>query len=112
MNFKHIAVAATLAVSALSSYAADIDFSGVTSDQFDIATAQAAVERFVTDLSTEPTANYAVIFQHGTAADTLGIIEQVGATTSVAYIYQGPVPSVAYILQSGTTSSVAVINQR
>lgn len=116
MNFKHIAIAATLAVSSLSSFA-DIDFSGVTTDAFDIATAQEAVEGFVADLTAEPTANTAVIFQDGSVAGTLAIIEQVGATTSLAYIYQGAEaaangPSVAYILQSATTSSVAVINQR
>jgi hypothetical protein len=114
MNFKRIAIVATLAVSALSSYAADIDFSGVTTDAFDIATAQEAVEGFVADLgATDPANNIAIIFQDGSTA-SLAVIEQVGATTSVAYIYQGAdaAVSMAYILQSATTSSVAVINQR
>lgn len=118
MNFKRIAIAATLAVSSISSFAGDIDFSSVSgSTGVDMSAAQTVVEGFVNDLSTAPADNTAIIFQDQVAAASVAVIEQVGATTSVAYIYQGAAAgdnsaSVAYILQNATTAAVAVINQR
>ncbi|MFZ4650055.1 MAG: hypothetical protein ACOYLV_05020 [Rubrivivax sp.] len=118
MNFKHIAIAATLAVSSLSSFAGDISFTDVAgSTGVDMSAAQTVVEGFVNDLTTTPVENTAIIFQDQVAAASVAVIEQAGATTSLAYIYQGAAAgdnsaSVAYILQSATTAAVAVINQR
>ncbi|MEI8268126.1 MAG: hypothetical protein WCI59_20545 [Betaproteobacteria bacterium] len=122
MNFKHIAIAATLAVSAFSSFAADIDLSaaaviatpGTTAADFLAANALdgalAAGDTF--------TNNQAIIIQddaNTSALENIAYIDQVGTVGGLAAILQtanAGVANMAYILQSGTTNARAIITQR
>jgi hypothetical protein len=122
MNFKHIAIAATLAVSSLSSFAADIDLgaAGV------VATPGTTVADFLGAIALDGSltlgeahdANNAVIVQDDAAAgllEQIAFIDQVGTLGGLAAILQqgnSTNANVAYILQVGTTNARAIITQR
>jgi hypothetical protein len=122
MNFKHIAIAATLAVSSLSSFAADIDLGGAGV----VAAPGTNVADFLSAVALDGSltigeghdANNAIIVQDDDAAGALeqiAFIDQVGTLGGLAAILQqgnGNNANVAYILQSGTTNARAIITQR
>ena len=122
MNFKHIAIAATLAVSSLSSFAADIDFGAAAV----VATPGTNVEDFLSAVALDGSltigeghdANTAIIVQDDAAAGALeqiAFIDQVGTLGGLAAILQqgnSNNANQAYILQSGTTNARAIITQR
>jgi len=121
MNFKKLAVAAGLAFVAASSFAIDIDLGGAAaaSTTLDAATTLADwADVALTNGDAAANAyNTAVIIQDqtdGTSTEAIAYIDQVQATGSFAYIYQGALlaPSVAYIQQNTTLNTVAVITQR
>ena len=122
MNFKHIAIAATLAVSSLSSFAGDIDLGGAGV----VATPGTNVVDFLGLITLDASltlgdtheANNAIIVQDDAAGGTLeqiAFIDQVGTLGGLAAILQQGNTgnaNVAYILQSGTTNARAIITQR
>jgi hypothetical protein len=122
MNFKHIAIAATLAVSSLSSFAADIDFGGaavVSTPGTTVADFLAAVPLDASlTLGESHEANNAIIVQddaEGGGLEQIAFIDQVATVGGLAAILQqgnGNVANNAYILQSGTTNARAIITQR
>ncbi|MBC7727082.1 MAG: hypothetical protein H7242_05620 [Microbacteriaceae bacterium] len=121
MNFKSIAIAASLVFAAGSTFAADIDLGGAASASSTIAAASTLTDWADTNLTlgagATNTLNFAAIVQDaadGSGFDVVAQIDQIGATASVAYIYQGAVAagSVAYIQQNATLNTVAVITQR
>lgn len=120
MNFKTLAIAASLVFAAGSTFAADIDLGGLTSASASLAAADLLA---VADTSLtlgdglNNLTNTAAIVQDAVDAsgfDAIANIDQIGATASFAMIYQGPViaASVAYIQQNATLNTVAVITQR
>ena len=120
MNFKSIAIAASLVFAAGSAFAADIDLGGLASASATIAAADFlgfADTSLTTGDGVNNLTNTAVIVQDGVDAsgfDAIAHIDQIGATASFAMIYQGPIiaASMAYIQQNATLNTVAVITQR
>jgi hypothetical protein len=117
MNFKHIAIAASLFAAVSTSFAADIDLTGISTSDGVAAAVSDAVEAFAAEGGMAD--NTAIIVQSEAGANTgvVAAIEQIGVTTSLAMITQGAgadanAKSVAYILQNTTTNAVAIINQR
>lgn len=122
MNFKHIAIAATLAVSSLSSFAADIDLGGAGV----VSTPGTTVADFLGAVSLDASltlgeshdSNNAIIVQDDAEAgglEQIAFIDQVATVGGLAAILQqgnGNVANNAYILQSGTTNARAIITQR
>jgi hypothetical protein len=122
MNFKHIAIAATLAVSSLSSFAGDIDLGAgavVTTPGTTLADFLTAVPLDASlPLGDTHAANNAIIVQDDTAGGTLeqiAVIDQVGTLGGLAAILQQGNTNnanVAYIFQVGTTNARVIITQR
>ena len=113
MNFKSIAIAASLVLAAGASFAEDIDLSGSATASISVATLLSVAEANLVP-GVAPSLNTAVIFQDATGdANQIAQIDQIGTATSFAMIVQqAATPSLAYIQQNATTASVAVINQR
>jgi len=119
MNFKTLAIAASLVFAAGSTFAADIDLGGATSASATLDAVQTLTDfgdaNLVLGEGANNTINFAAIVQdQAEATGVVAQIDQVGAIASVAYIYQGVVgaASVAYIQQNRTFNTVAVITQR
>ncbi|MCV2359150.1 hypothetical protein LNV08_09190 [Paucibacter sp. TC2R-5] len=121
MNFKALAVAATLALTVGASFAADIDLNGstlVTAAPGDSSVLLGLAEAALLVGDTHAN-NNAVIYQDdsvGAAAlEQLAYIDQVGTLGGLAMIVQlgnATVANVAYVQQVGTTNARAVITQR
>lgn len=114
MNFKSIAIAATLVFAAGASFA-DIDMN--TSSTNDIATVAPMSDAFTTaaGLATAFTDSQAIIIQEG--KDNVAYIQQadLGAGMNFAAVFQQStsIGAVAYISQgAAATNSRAVINQK
>jgi hypothetical protein len=119
MNFKAIAVAASLVFAAGATFAADIDLAGSTyvSATPALADLMTAAETALT-LGDTNASNNALIYQDESAgnAEQIALIDQVGLNTGYAAIFQlgntNSVANIAYIQQNATTLSRAVIVQR
>lgn len=121
MNFKRIAIAASLIAAATSSFAVDIDLGGAGV----ISTPATAVADFLGAVPLDAALtlgdandnNVAIIVQddvNATGLENIAYIDQVGITGGLAAILQsgGLAANVAYIAQVATTNARAVITQR
>jgi hypothetical protein len=121
MNFKHIAIAASLIAGTSTTFAADIDLAGLAAVTATVATADLQALSEANLLVGEAVANNeALIIQDDVDAasgiEQIALIDQIANTGGHAAIYQmgstTGIVNVAYIQQNATTNNKAVIVQR